>query len=75
MTVSPEAQKMGTDAIEWANSDTVANVYNVEQIEVYLVLRKFRDEQAENLPMLCSECFHEWKIKGFSHPTEDIGVI
>ena len=41
-------------------------------IEACWVCGKFRDEHAESLPMLCSECFHECRIKGFSDPTEDI---
>ena len=69
------ARKLGADIIEWANSDTIANVDNVELIEACWVCGKFRDEPAESLPMLCSECFHELRIKGFSDPTEDIALL
>ena len=51
------AWNWGADVVEWANLDTVANVQNIELIEACWVCGKFRDEQAENLLMLCSECF------------------
>ena len=66
---------MVANVIEWVSSDTVANVHNVELIEACWVYGKFRDKRAENLPMLCSECFHKCKIKGFSDPTEDIVLL
>ena len=69
------AWKQGAYVIEWANSNAVANVYSVELIEPCWLCGKSRDEDAENLPMLCSERFHECRIKGFSDPTEDIVLL
>ena len=56
---------MGIDVIKRGNSDTVVNVRNVKLIEACRVCRKFRNEQAQNMPMLCSKCFHKCKLKGF----------
>ena len=69
------ARKQGADVIEWANSDTIANVHNVELIEACWVCGRCRDEHAKNLPLLCSKCFHMCKIKGFSYPTEGIALL
>ena len=68
-------QKRDADVMELANSDTNANVHNVQLFEACGVCGKFNDKHAENLPMLCSECFHECRTKAFYNPIGDIGLF
>ena len=69
------ARNWGANVIEWGNSHTFANVYAVKLIEACWVCDKSKDQQAEYLPILCSKCFHECRIKGVSEATEEIVLL